>query len=342
MCVKGIPRKLPARSNKHLKRIVTSLVLVLGLTGICHGIAIDAVTNWKQMKLFQYIKSGNEQEAIYIIRGGIDVNCSQRESGVSFWRWLIHGIRANDHARHGDSALLASFKFNRQQFAYELLRQGAADINAEMDFVAPYTDDPEPTPNRERLLTISVARLWDDVAAELLNRGAEYEAKQLVLVASEAGDLKVVQMLITRNNREFPAKTYRDNLEPDDLNEALCCAASHDHVSIVKLLLANGASAKFRQFGSDGTPLDDAASTGDVELVQLLIAKGAKIDNNGRFGTPLLSAASAGKLNVVKYLVNVGANVNLSDYHDVTALAAASRNKHYDIVAYLKAHGARQ
>ena len=59
------------------------------------------------------------------------------------------------------------------------------------------------------------------------------------------------------------------------------------------------------------TPLDRAAAKGNVDVVRLLIERGAEVDSRDRWGwTPLHNASRFGHLEVSRVLVDHGANVN--------------------------------
>ncbi len=59
------------------------------------------------------------------------------------------------------------------------------------------------------------------------------------------------------------------------------------------------------------SPIHDAALTGDVELVELLIANGADVDDRDVHGyTPLLLAIQEGHTDIAKVLITNGADVN--------------------------------
>ena len=59
-------------------------------------------------------------------------------------------------------------------------------------------------------------------------------------------------------------------------------------------------------------------------------------------GTPLIGASSRGHLEVAKLLVERGAHINAQDWKAFTAMAEAERKGRYDIVQFLKAHGAKE
>ena len=58
--------------------------------------------------------------------------------------------------------------------------------------------------------------------------------------------------------------------------------------------------------------------------------------------TALIQAAHYGKLEVVKILLNKGADVNAKDASGDTALIQASHNNNPEVVEILKAHGAKE
>ena len=58
-------------------------------------------------------------------------------------------------------------------------------------------------------------------------------------------------------------------------------------------------------------PIHEAAVAGDVELVELLIANGADVDDRDVHGyTPLLLAIQAGQSDIARALIKSGADVN--------------------------------
>ena len=94
-----------------------------------------------------------------------------------------------------------------------------------------------------------------------------------------------------------------------------------------------------------------AAREGHVEIVELLLARGALIDKVAPGDeNPLIEASRHGQLDVVRLLVRRGANVNACvwvDYSDHvragewrTPLSMARRGGHADIVNLLRANGA--
>jgi len=102
------------------------------------------------------------------------------------------------------------------------------------------------------------------------------------------------------------------------------------------------------------TPLMRAAFSGDLELVKLLLAKGADPNIRSKDYETMLEAAaglgfiqgyskgrsSAERLEVVKLLVGLGADVNASDDYGITALMVAANMGDVSIIQYLVDRGA--
>jgi ankyrin repeat domain-containing protein 50 len=88
----------------------------------------------------------------------------------------------------------------------------------------------------------------------------------------------------------------------------LYLAAINGHVEMVDLLLAKGANVDAESL-QGWSPLVAAASRGHLDAAKVLLANGAKADTySNTHWSPLLAAASHGYVEMVKFLLNVGAN----------------------------------
>ena len=88
-------------------------------------------------------------------------------------------------------------------------------------------------------------------------------------------------------------------------------------------------------------PLIEAASSGNTEKVQTLLAQGANVnakDYNG--GTALMAAAFSGHTDTVQFLLAKGADIEAKEINGATALMFAALEGHTDTVKALLAKGA--
>ncbi|KIJ13355.1 hypothetical protein PAXINDRAFT_48621, partial [Paxillus involutus ATCC 200175] len=120
----------------------------------------------------------------------------------------------------------------------------------------------------------------------------------------------------------------------------LCSACSGGYMDIVKLLLDKGADINPRGKRSD-TPLRSACSRGHMDIVKLLLAKGADVNPQGEdSGTPLCSACDGGHMDIVKLLLEKEADVNAQGEYSDTPLRSACSGGDMDIVKLLLEKGA--
>lgn len=87
-----------------------------------------------------------------------------------------------------------------------------------------------------------------------------------------------------------------------------------------------------------------AAQYGHINIVQLLVMKGAMIDKIESDGTtPLMIAVMAGHVNIVEYLLHAGANPNIIPYNNIgSSLMLACMYNHERIVELLLRYGANK
>src|SRR5262249_576221 len=90
------------------------------------------------------------------------------------------------------------------------------------------------------------------------------------------------------------------------------------------------------------TPLHQAALSGHVEVVGLLLERGADPNLAASDGiAPLHYAAQAGHLEIAQMLVEHGANVNALTAMGEPPIHFEKKNQHEALANYLKDHGAR-
>lgn len=189
-----------------------------------------------------------------------------------------------------------------------------------------------------------------------------------LLKAAWDGEEEIVTLLL-----EAGAKI---NAKATDTGEtALMNAVTREHTAIVKLLLEKGADVApknrfdFNAFtsavaagkqdiagmlldagakpdeGASGlTPLQFAASAGNVEMIRFLVKRGASVNYGAKTGgqTALLSAIYGAHPEAVEALIELKADVNAKTKDGDTPLKAAMKGDQEDIVKILKAAGAKQ
>jgi len=128
--------------------------------------------------------------------------------------------------------------------------------------------------------------------------------------------------------------------------QALHAATALGLTKAVQILLDSGADMEVQVYPATGvgTPLDTAAFYGRIEVVRLLLEKGANIDTTkSTFAgvTPLVSAAYNGHTDVMRLLLQKGASIEAttSDYI-TTPLDTAVYRGHIEVVGLLLENGA--
>lgn len=157
--------------------------------------------------------------------------------------------------------------------------------------------------------------------------------------------LKAARMGNLRKVSELLAKGAAINFE-DAGKTALCHAVCNGHRSVAEFLL----DKKARSNSIMGEPpLHSAVVKGDIGMVELLLANGAKIDESywsGRDNYPdsataLDKAAEAGNYEMTKLLLSKGANPNIENNKGYTSIYHAEKNKHGRVAELLRVHGGR-
>ncbi|XP_035664655.1 poly [ADP-ribose] polymerase tankyrase-2-like isoform X4 [Branchiostoma floridae] len=126
-------------------------------------------------------------------------------------------------------------------------------------------------------------------------------------------------------------------------NEVLLYAAINGSVEGTEAALKAGADIDFKhaEKGNPGTALYVASNAGHVDVVRLLLRKGASVAERTGSMTPLHVAAHIGSTEIVDLLVQHGATVDVRDGWQFTPLQYACNYKNVDTVRRLIELGAR-
>jgi ankyrin repeat protein len=171
-------------------------------------------------------------------------------------------------------------------------------------------------------------------AAILLSAGAEVNARTdgghtaLLLAADYDGGGETVEMLLDRR----PDVNAR-SVVPVPINTAIARAAMRGDVELIIMLLARGATLNDLEKGSATFLV--SVIRGDTNLASFLLERGADVEtrfegrDTGKGSTPLMWAAWWGFPEMVKLLLRHGASIEARNDEGLTALmyAAAAKDR---------------
>ena len=142
--------------------------------------------------------------------------------------------------------------------------------------------------------------------------------------------------------RQALLEGHSPNLRSDEGEPVIVVAAALNRLYLMDVLFEHGGvnvDASIRK--TRETALMVASENGYLEVMELLIEKGADLDAEDRRGeTPLIKAVRAGELSAVQLLIDEGAEPNQTDYTGRSAYAHAEESRQRGILNYLAGIGA--
>jgi hypothetical protein len=215
---------------------------------------------------------------------------------------------------------------------------------------------------------IDCAYINDDKYADILvgafNGGQNQEGRVYLYYGAEKGSMDATcDHTLTGEGGMFGWNTALGNIDGNTYADLIVSACFYSHepegnrvgrayLYCTKPFPSDAADRdrepQFVQEGSNDVKsigsLHQAAAEADIDLLKLLISKGANInslDNDGGLMTPMHTAIIAGHKNVVEVLLSCGAHVNATDSAGCnTPLHRAVEHGHKDIVSLLLNAGA--
>ena len=333
-----------------------------------------ALTKFGDTAMMMTARTGKTDAVQVLLEHGADVNAKETWGGTTALMWAVserhpavvrllieHGADVNAKSKYVPSASGRGFEGTSPVAAKagQGAEEFAAGLLTPLMFAAREDD-------------LESARLLVEAGADLNATGAD--GKDALGLAAFSGSYDIASMLVDHHAKvnQQDAQRFtplfwavdRRNMETAPNFPWMVTA---DPLPLIKKLLDAGANpnalvnntprARMRE-GSPrivfATALMRAAFSGDIELVQLLLAHGADphITSKDR-ETPLMAACGTGFINgynrqrtpaerlaVVKLLIELGEDVNAADDYGITPLMVAANLGDATIVRYLIDKGA--
>ena len=143
----------------------------------------------------------------------------------------------------------------------------------------------------------AIAIVLIDAGADANGRGNS--SRNFLETAAESGMVGVVEALI-RNGTDLAA--YGPS--------ALLYAVSRGRKDVVSVLLDAGVDVNSKVARSQNSVLHSASATGDLDLVKLLLSRGAEVSQSSVHRSPLYPAVARGHTAIAEFLMNNGATVS--------------------------------
>lgn len=247
-------------------------------------------------------------------------------------RFLRQGAPVN--GRDGEFTALQAAASNGHKEVCELLLSYGADVDA----ISSHNLD---------ALQAAIVNGHNPTARLLIERGAasvdDLDARDRLLIsaASVLDNLEMVRLLLLRSSDV----EGRPRIGPRTHEAMLKAVWWGDRaVETVRLLLESGVDADAQ--GAYGQmegwfALAFAAQSNHLELVRLLIERGANLQASDKIGfTSLMYAARDGHLEIARLLLDAGARCSAVDHRGFTALDIAMRNERHEVASLLQSRGA--
>ncbi len=255
---------------------------------------------------------------------------------------LAHCNNVDERNDSGTTPLELAIAWNQTDAAL-LLLQNHADPN-----LAELPGKPM-TPYYDRPLAQAVNHNNATVAAALIEAGADVniqndEGYTALYYAVQLQNLQMVQLLLDAH-ADANLQSHDRSLDgTTPLGLAVRYAAQSTDkpethaawLAIVRRLLAAGADPNRSASAIGWATLDAAEQTKNNDLLGLLLASGARLDQR----QPLLLTLILDRADVARILIDNGAEIDWRDYSGVTALAHAAKDNDLDGVKLLLSLGA--
>ena len=182
---------------------------------------------------------------------------------------------------------------------------------------------------------LAIVTNHNSIAIYLIEHGATDFYNSYWLVASNIGNLEIMQFLLS--------KGVKIDLSTTEGFTALHYATLKNNIKEVEFLINNHATIDIAD-GADQTPLHDAAKKDTrIDILTLLLDHKASINALDIYGqTPLIDAARKNAIANTYFLLTRGADASIRDIHNNTALDYARDRNYQEIINLLEEAEQRQ
>ena len=165
-------------------------------------------------------------------------------------------------------------------------------------------------------------------------RDARFYGNTALLHAVDRNDVEVTKLLLSCKELDSDLRT----LDIEEKN-ALHLAVTRKNVEIAKMVIEDGGIPVDSMEHNEKTSLNLAARHGSIEMIQLLLDLGARVESHDRLGgTPLMRAIDGKNLDYVKLILSHGANIHATDQYNRGILHSCAVNRAEKILKYLLEH----
>ncbi|CAF1170221.1 unnamed protein product [Adineta steineri] len=315
-------------------------------------------------------RAGNLEKVLEYLRSSIDINTSNanglnalhlasKEGHVNIVQELLsRGANVNAATKKGNTALhiaalagqdevvklLVKYNANincQSQNGFSPLYMAAQENHIEVVkfLLANGANQSLATEDGFTPLAVSLQQGHDKVVAILLENDSKGSKVRLpaLHIAAKKNDTKAAALLLQGDSQ--PDLNYKEggfvNCTTKSGFTPLHIAAHYGNLEVAQLLIARGADVNYAA-SQNITPLHVASKWGKDNLVKLLLEKGAQIDSKTKDGlTPLHCAARSGHDQVVDLLLESGAPFGAKTKNGLSALHMAAQGDHVDAARIL-------
>lgn len=319
------------------------------------GADVNAINDIGQTALIKAVFSGDEETVSVLLKAGTDVDIADSKDGYTA---LFHAVEQEDlHMvqllleampclrwtdQSGCAAVMRTVSHQHMDVLLALLRANEREVGAKHQFLNTWNNE---SPEGFGALVLAASLGMVEYIQTLAQHGASLESKAsdgmtALLRACKQGSGAMVRCLI-QAGASVQAHDFYNRTALHLVGQGEC-----DEIMYV-LLQAGLALEETGRYGK--TPLQEAATVGNLSLLNLLIDLGADVDASMPLyrKTPLMLAVCEGHYACVRALVEAGADIEAVSLPEATALkdaisghAKAPSDDPFVIVKYLVDAGA--